>query len=148
MAVFLRPLSKKIHYGNYLLHRLHCLFLHPPGHRCAEVGLAHLCRQRLVLVCGLGVERWWSEPKNHQRTRKRNTMKKLVNLFKKHKEKEQQEDTAIFHCSDCGNDFEDQRNIADYDLNTDNLTLITKYSYRKCPKCGNWSSTQNTIEQL
>ena len=75
-------------------------------------------------------------------------MKKLVNLFKKHKEKEQQEDTAIFYCSVCGNDFNDQRNIADYDLNTDNLTLITKYSYRKCPKCGNWSSTQNTIEQL
>jgi DNA-directed RNA polymerase subunit RPC12/RpoP len=78
----------------------------------------------------------------------KNRIRNVWRQFKELFQKKDAKDMAIFHCSDCGNDFEDQRNIADYDLNTDNLTLITKYSYRKCPKCGNWSSTQNTIEQL
>lgn len=70
----------------------------------------------------------------------------LKGLFKKREE--EAIDTAMFHCSDCGNDFAGQRNIADYDLNTDNLTLITKYSFRKCPKCGNWATTPNNYKYM
>ena len=73
-------------------------------------------------------------------------MKKLVNLFKKHKEKEQQEDTAMFHCSDCGNDFEAKRYVTRETFDDDNMTITTIYFPMKCPNCGDWASTQKTIQ--
>lgn len=75
-------------------------------------------------------------------------MKKLVNLFKKHKEKEQQEDTAIFHCSDCGNDFEAQRHITREDFDDKNLSITMFYFPARCPKCGNWATTPKTIQHF
>ena len=80
-----------------------------------------------------------------KKNRIKDTWHWLKGLFHK---REENNDIAMFHCSDCGNDFAGQRNIADYDLNTDNLTLITKYSFRKCLKCGNWATTPNNYKYM
>ena len=68
----------------------------------------------------------------------------LKGLFKKREE--EAIDTAMFHCSDCGNDFEAKRYITRWDFPEDApLTEMIYYFPMKCPKCGNWATTQKTI---
>lgn len=72
---------------------------------------------------------------------------RLKGLFKKH-EKEPK-DMAMFHCLDCGNDFEAERHIMDLTLDDYGPTMTainTIYCPAKCPKCGNWATTQKTIQ--
>ena len=69
-------------------------------------------------------------------------------LKKKFKKKEPK-DMAMFHCSDCGNDFEAERHIMDLTLDDYGPTMTalnTIYCPSKCPKCGNWATTQKTIQ--
>ena len=67
---------------------------------------------------------------------------RLKGLFKKHELK----DMAMFHCSDCGNDFKARRQITREDFDDDNLTNTTTCFPMKCPKCGSWATTQNAIQ--
>lgn len=72
---------------------------------------------------------------------------RLKGLFKKH-EKEPK-DMAKFHCSDCGNDFKAERHIMDLTSNDYGPTMTAIniiYCPSKCPKCGNWATTQKTIQ--
>ena len=64
----------------------------------------------------------------------------LKGLFKKREE--EAIDTAMFHCTDCGNDFEAKRYITRWDFPEDApLTEVIYYFPMKCPKCGNWATT-------
>ena len=71
-------------------------------------------------------------------------MKKLAKLFKKQIGKD---NIAMFHCSDCGNDFEAQRHVTREDFDDENLSITIVYFPAKCPKCGNWATTPKTIQQ-
>ena len=58
-------------------------------------------------------------------------------------------DMAMFHCSDCGNEFEAERHFMDSKLEDFGPTMTaikTVYFPSKCPKCGNWATTQKTIQ--
>ena len=71
----------------------------------------------------------------------------LKKLLKKHEVKAK--DIGLFHCSDCGNDFEAARYIMDLTLDDYGPTMTainTIYCPSKCPKCGNWATTQKTIQ--
>ena len=74
----------------------------------------------------------------------KDTRHRLKGLFHKRKE---EIDMALFHCSDCGNDFEAQRHIAREDFDDENLSITIVYFPAKCPKCGNWATTPKTIQQ-
>ena len=91
-------------------------------------------------LCGDGANQETSEHKTKD-------YEKQANLFKKHKEKGQQEDTAMFHCSNCGNDFEAKRYITRETFDDDSMTITTIYFPMKCPNCGEWATTQKTIQQ-
>ncbi len=82
------------------------------------------------------------------------------------KEKEQQKDTtmfhcsnyvkdfdanrydiAMFHCSNCGDDFEAKRYITRKTFDAENMTTTIIYFPMKCPNCGDWATTPKTIQQ-
>ena len=70
----------------------------------------------------------------------------LKDLFKTpEEEKKRQENTAMFYCPECGNDFEAclQKSRVYYD--EENLAFITTYSPTKCPKCGHWATTPQKL---
>lgn len=70
----------------------------------------------------------------------------IWNWLKKKFKKKEPKDMAMFHCSDCGNDFEAKRYITRWDFPEDApLTEVIYYFPMKCPKCGNWATTQKTI---
>lgn len=78
------------------------------------------------------------------KNRIKDTWHKLKGLF--HKQNEEK-DMALFHCSDCGNDFEAQRHITREDFDDENMSITMIYFPVKCPKCGNWAITPKTIQQ-
>ena len=131
-AVFLHPLSKPTHYGILLHYWLHRLFLHPPCQWRTEVGVVRLCRQRLVLVRDLGLERQRNWRKQVQQPPKRFYMYRGL---------------TFFHCTQCGNDFKTQRHITRENFDDENLSITMIYFPAKCPKCGNWATNPNTIQQ-
>lgn len=149
-AVFLRPLSKTSHYGILHLYRLSYRIDCPHQDSCAVVGLASLYRQRFGVARDLGFARWRGQRKYHQQTKSRTRMKNRVrNVWQQFKELFQRKDAkdmAIFHCSDCGNDFKARRYITREDYDDENLTVTLIYFPSKCPKCGNWATTQKTIQ--
>lgn len=67
----------------------------------------------------------------------------LKGLFIKSKKKK---DTAIFHCSDCGNDFKAHRQITREDFDDNDMAITTTYFPMKCPKCGNLATTTKSIQ--
>lgn len=74
------------------------------------------------------------------RNRIKNTWHWLKRLFHK---REEDNDIAMFHCSDCGHDFEAKRHL--YDINCENTTFTKTYFPAKCPNCGNWATAPRTI---
>ena len=68
----------------------------------------------------------------------------LNGRFEKPKEKgqEQQEDIGMFHCPNCGNDFEAEQIVE----NTDGLTA--RYYNCACPKCGNLATISQSIQRI
>ena len=66
----------------------------------------------------------------------------LNGLFKKHELK----DKAMFHCSNCGNNFVAKRYITRETFDDDSMTITTIYFPMKCPNCGEWATTQKTIQ--
>ena len=70
----------------------------------------------------------------------------LKGLSEKPKEKEQEqqqeENTAMYHCFSCGNDFEPEQIVE----NSDGLTA--NYYSRKCPKCGNEATIPKSIQHI
>ena len=76
------------------------------------------------------------------KNRNRNVWRQFKELFQMKVAK----DMAMFHCSDCGNDFEAQRHITRENFDDENLSITMIYFPSKCPKCGNWATTQKTIQ--
>ena len=79
----------------------------------------------------------------------KNRIRSVWRQFKELFQKKDAKDMAIFHCSDCGNDFEAERHFMDSTLDDygPTMTAITTIYYpSKCPKCGNWATTQKTIQ--
>ena len=67
---------------------------------------------------------------------------------KRRKAKEPKPEPIKFVCSECGETFTIENDAKDFQMRG---TDGEEHSYLKpieCPKCGNWSSTQNIIEQL
>ena len=69
----------------------------------------------------------------------KNRIRSVWRQFKELFQKKDAKDMAIFHCSDCGNDFEAERHYMDSKLGDygPTMTAITTIYYpSKCPKCG------------
>ncbi len=76
----------------------------------------------------------------------KNRIRNVWRQFKELFQKKDAKDMAIFHCSDCGNDFEAKRYITRETFDDDNMTITTIYFPMKCPNCGEWATTQKTIQ--
>ena len=79
----------------------------------------------------------------------KNRIRSVWRQFKELFQKKDAKDMAMFHCSDCGNDFEAERHFMDSRLDDygPTMTAITTiYFASKCTICGNWATTQKTIQ--
>lgn len=56
--------------------------------------------------------------------------------------REENNDIAMFHCSDCGINFEAKRQETRVEYPKDyRLPTVITYFPMKCPICGNWATT-------
>ena len=148
--LFLWPLSKTTHYGILFLYRLSNRTDCPYQDSCSVVGMGNLYLQRFGVARDWGFECWWGQRKYHQQTKSRARMKNrnrnVWRQFKRLFQRKDAKDMAMFHCSDCGNNFEAQRQITRENFDDENLSITIIYFPSKCPKCGNWATTQKTIQ--
>ena len=154
-TISLQPLSKTTHYGMFHFYWLPYRTDYPHQDSCIVVGLAHLYRQRFGLDRDWGVERWRDQRKYYQQTKSRTRMKNRIRSvwrqFKELFQKKDAKDMAMFHCSDCGNDFEAERHYMDSKLGDygPTMTAITTiYCPSKCPKCGNWRPLKRPFKPI
>ena len=76
----------------------------------------------------------------------KNRIRDVWRQFKELFQKKDAKDMAMFRCSDCGNEFEAQRHITRENFDDENLSFTMIYFPSKCTKCGNWATTQKTIQ--